>query len=213
MMGINLKKIFKEEKIMTLNKKMISALGISFGLTAISSIQVEAAVVDSGETEATVTFDEGPLELIEVPSAISFGSNTLSPDENDYIGTVETTIDTGLLEVSDARGSWVGWHVVASMSEFSQEGEPSLEGSTVSLAIPEYTTTSTVIESDPTLSPIEISNAATSIPISAAVGEGMGRSYYDWTAAGDVTLSIPAGAATVGVHTATITWSLEDVPQ
>lgn len=198
---------------MNLKKKITGSLGLGLLLGAISPIVAQDAVVDTDTTEATVTFENGALDLVDAPTAITFGTVDLSADEETYLGaSVATADDNGLLEVADSRGNQEGWHIIASMTGFTLDGEPSLPGSTLTFDTPDFDTTSTIADTAPVLSGMTISTDATAIPINALAGTGMGRSFYDWTTEGDVELFVPAGAGEVGTHTATITWSLDDTP-
>ncbi|MFC6465310.1 WxL domain-containing protein [Marinilactibacillus sp. GCM10026970] len=196
---------------MNLKKKIIGGLGLGLLLGAVTPLTASAVVVDTGETDVTVTFTGGELELVTVPDLIDFGTNVLTADEETFTGTIVSD-DDGFLEVADARGTGEGWHIVASMTGFTEGGDPSLPGSTITFAAPAATTTSTIADTEPTLSEIVISEDATGVPINAEEGEGSGRWLFDWTTAGDIELFVPAGAGTEGTHTATITWSLDDTP-
>jgi len=164
------------------------------------------------------TGETGPLTL-DFVSSIDFGEEPISADNETY----ESTTLRPFIQVTDRRGTGEGWDVTAQMSEFSNaEGNtlPGAElsftnGEVVSNNISQDTSTPTP-NSEIALAPGE---AAANV-VTAEADEGLGSWITRWfpTAGTDaelndnVTLDIPAGAATEGDHTATITWELTSDP-
>lgn len=175
-----------------------------------------AAPVDSDSSpktsEATVTFqapDDG-LTLDSV-SDIDFGTVTISNDEFDIPSSGSPS-----LTVSDFRGTSVGWHVTAALSNFSntereetnslQAAELQLIGSNVESSVDETKgLTNTTIISGDELGSLPVVNAPN--------GTGTGVSIANWSSANLTVPDSVLAIASEGTHSATITWTLDDAPQ
>lgn len=170
---------------------------------------------DNPENEGTETGtgQNGPLSLDYVPD-LTFGAHTISSTLQVY----NTTTNKPYIQVTDLRGTGAGWRVSTALSNFSNSGIPSLNGAALLLTngspISTYATSApapiaaVTLESDN--SPVDIVTAG-----NADGGQGRGTWLIRWYPAGgaaDVQLRVPAASASVGTHTATITWTLYDAP-
>jgi len=133
-------------------------------------VMAPAAFASDG-TSVVVT---GGNLTITNPAAANFTGVTLN-------GTTQTT--TAALDafnVTDARGTGVGWHVTAQASQFSGGGH-SLPVGSMDMSQPTVTSPNTT-SPDPTIEagPYTIDVASAVQVASAAVNEGMGQ--YDFSA-------------------------------
>lgn len=156
---------------------------------------------------------------LDYVSSFSFGSQEISSDTQIY----ESSVLRPFIQVSDRRGTAEGWGVTASLSDFtagseSEEGS-SLPGARLTL---DGGSLQTSVESP---SPyayqgIELHAGGEEVPVLwANAGTGTGTWTNRWFSSQEtaerndnVTLEVPAGSATIGEHSGTITWSLIDAP-
>lgn len=204
--------------MMNRKKQWIAALGLSI-LVGLASSKVQAEEIDSGTTEATVTFEGGLLTLDQVPISINFDNHQVSLDTEIYFGTIESEEEANAhLEVSDLRGTWEGWRLTAEIGPFVHNGneaeETSLRGSILRKGAPTHVTNSTISEEIPQTFAVELVEGVETIVANALEDTGMGWNGFNWSNGTEtISLEIPAGAAVAGNHTSTITWILSDAPQ
>ncbi|GAB3064288.1 WxL domain-containing protein [Salinicoccus sesuvii] len=170
-----------------------------------------------GDPTNPPTGNSGPLTLDYV-SSFEFGSHSIEASTQTY----ESTTLRPFIQVTDRRGTGAGWNVTAEMSSFTtgEEESVSLPGALLTLSGTSLTTTSS--SGAPTVSDtIALSSDGTAASVvSAGENTGLGSWLARWfpstagaTINDNVELQVPAGAATLGDHTATITWTLENTPQ
>lgn len=162
----------------------------------------------------------GPLSLDYV-SNLQFGSHKISNKVEEY----KSETLRPYIQVSDLRGTGAGWNVEAEISPFTDEsGSESLQGFSIKL---NNGNASTSLEADesikaPTVNDeiiLEVNKTANVVTAdpknvgeSVNTAQGLGTWVARWLATDDenenVTLKVPAGSASAGKHTATITWTL-----
>lgn len=197
----------KGKRRVTLAALMTTLLMAAFATAPLSAM---AETADTENATTTFEFVEGNLTFANTP-AISFESNVVTGVTQSFAATSVTSA----LQVSDARGSGAGWNVQATLSGFTDAtlaeslagavltlnngAETATEGTAGTAPVPEDVIT---IPADGTT----VANVAT-----AASGAGIGVWNTSWIAA-DVLLNVPGAVQTPGIHTATLTWILADVP-
>lgn len=178
------------------------------GLTQVT----QAQTIDSDTSEASITFTEGALTLVQVNN-IDFGTYTIGENPtNTY-----TAENAQAALVTDYRGLAAGeWYLTASVSNFTDENDvTTLPG--FNLQFNEGTASANVATNvligpsvnNPSLNFVDEENGSVNF-LSATDGEARGSWTGLWS---EVLLSIPEGSETVGEHVATITWGLSDAPQ
>lgn len=178
-----------------------------------NSLGVSVSAETTGSTTADITFESGTLTLAEM-SAFNFGTHTISSAVQTY-PALESSV---FLDVRDLRGTGEGWKVTALASRFNPGANPTLPGTSISLI------NGTPVSTQPAgIAPDVIQNikmdcdGIASVNIaSAAINSGLGVWTIEWNGNANnntnATLNVPGGVATVGTHTATITWTLADAP-
>lgn len=198
-------------KLTQSNARFLS-LTLMFTLTAFllpptSSFADEA---DSADTQATVTFLPGQLTLTAVP-ALDFGSQTISGNTETY--QAHNIADN--IQVSDLRGSGVGWALTASLSEFKlTEGDAvTLQGAYITVTDQNITPLNNYLSEPPTaLNTVSLTAGSASVRILAAdYGNGMGVWNDGWDIE-HTSLTVLPGTAQLGTSFATINWNLQDTP-
>ncbi len=166
-----------------------------------SAAQGETAAASSTVTGGGLTFING------TPGAVTFPSVTLN-------GTDQTTTQTQPLDISDARGTGVGWNVTATSTAFNNGGSSLPNNSTTVTATPTSACVPTVSCVTPTNSipypytlPADaVAPTATKLyNAAAATGTGAVRVTPTWR------LTVPA-TALVGTYNSTWTLSLVSGP-
>ncbi|WP_088012278.1 WxL domain-containing protein [Gottfriedia acidiceleris] len=174
----------------------------------------------SGPTDPTdpPTGNAGSLTLDYV-SSVDFGVNEISNKTEVYSAKSKKPF----IQVSDRRGTGEGWSVTAKASKFTNGLVDSLPGAIITFK------NGSVISLTASGSPVATETIAlntdgsTASPVvSASQGKGFGTWVTRWLGPNpevndgalndNVTLTIPAGSATIGNHEATITWTLTDAP-
>ncbi|EOH90876.1 WxL domain-containing protein [Enterococcus pallens] len=157
---------------------------------------------------------KGPLSLDVYPSTFDFDTHKVSMSEQTYASKL-----TGnhYLQVTDNRDNADGWSVKVSRTEFANDQNYELTGSTFSL--PAGTARNALNTPDASAEDALLSNAgAVDIPVgegnavtvfgadgTAKVGKS--TSTYVWDAANE-SLTIPANVAKTGTFTSTVNWVL-----
>ena len=175
--------------------------------------------VGPGDPIDPPTGEKGPLTLDHV-SSVAFGEHEIEGTNAVY----ESTILRPFIQVSDRRGTGAGWNVTATVSEFETVVEDvtksTLKGFKLNFSNGSVISTSNSLEPTPSNNVELIANGDAVNVVTAGVDAGLGTWVNRWfpTAGAEeglndsVTLEVPAGAATLGAHTATVTWSLSDAP-
>lgn len=153
---------------------------------------------------------EGPLTL-DAASSFNFGSIKLG-EGNGIYNTVKEDGSVLGIQVTDSRGTGIGWNVTASMTDFKGKGTNILKGAVLTIPGGSVTTNS----ADKTKAPVtaELALNAKAAPVfTAAKDSGMGT-WVDLFEGKDkkVTLNVPEGNY-VDKYAATITWSLQNAPK
>ncbi|PEJ60554.1 sporozoite surface protein 2 [Bacillus sp. AFS002410] len=202
------------------SKAAITFVAGSGPVTPVDPTNPTEPLVPSGPTDPTdpPTGNAGSLTLDYV-SSVEFGSNEISNRTEEYSSKSKKPF----IQVTDRRGTGDGWSVIAKASKFTNGTTDSLPGAVIT-----FKNGSTVSISNGT-SP-EVNNTiilntdgnTTAAVVSAKSGTGLGTWVTRWLGPSpeendgslndNVTLTIPAGSATVGSHDATITWTLTDAP-
>lgn len=169
--------------------------------------------IEDFEDKGTVTGETGPLTLDYV-SNLDFGTHEISVSEMTY-----EALDRAHIQVTDRRGAQsTGWKVTVQASQFSNEGQPSLEGASITF---KNGTVATNLEgvTAPTTSEFTVTTGGQAVTVTnAAKGSGVGTWLTIWDKEADaetnsnVTLTVPQNTATPGTHVSTLTWTLADAP-
>lgn len=231
------------------NKLLLSSL--TLGATSILlASPIIAAVHQSAESEAKVNFtapedvpeildpetlepqtpedgnetnNKGPLSL-DFVSNIDFGSHEIPVAAEEY----EAVTEKPFIQVTDRRGTGQGWSVSAQASNFEQNGQNTLNNSTITFSNGESVSPLDGIEAPVVQENIELTTGGESAPVVEAAGRGENESISNAQGLGTwvirwlkgeandtnekVKLSVPQGQASAGEHTSTITWTLYDGP-
>lgn len=165
-----------------------------------------------GENVTTEPSVEGSLAIVSI-SHFNFGAKSVTARAGLYdIVTTQPNI-----QVVDLRGSGTGWKVTASVSKFRSGENESLPGAAIHI----YKGRAISLSNSP--APTQATNLklpadGSALPvITAQNGAGLGLWVMRWYPSAEETgvyiqLEVPAGIATVGSHTATINWILENAP-
>ena len=160
------------------------------------------------------TDDNGPLTLDYV-SFVDFGEHEIEGQTAVY----ESTNLKPFIQVTDRRGTGAGWNVTATVTEFSNGEKATLPGSKLAFSNGEAASTSVLTKPIPNTNVELVAGGDAVNVVTAEEGVGLGTWVNRWLPSesdavlnNNVTLEVPTGAATLGKHTATITWSLADAP-
>lgn len=189
-------------------RKMIASVSTALMLVVGAAGFSLAAEAGNQNTDATVTFDQGTLELKSAP-AFAFGERSIVAGYTEY----DSPTVSAPLQVSDARGNAEGWKVTAALSGFKNGEEETLDGSTIVLSNPDVNAVGARVASGPNATGnIILPSTGTIVPIETAIkGTGMGLWNTSWSGT-NVKLTVPNGSASTGSAKATINWILEDTP-
>lgn len=169
--------------------------------------------LDPIDPENPPTGNEGPLTLDYI-SNLAFGEHEV--DSKTVVYLSETL--KPFVQVTDRRGTGAGWNLTASISDFTDGAKGTLPGTKLSLSNGEAVSASVLTE--PTSHGVELLTGGDAVNVVTAEEDaGLGTWVNRWLPTEEdaelndnVTLEVPAGAATVGEHTATLTWTLTDAP-
>lgn len=165
------------------------------------------------EPEEPGTGESGPLTF-NYAAPISFGTQTVSSVTREY----NALTPKPFIQVTDLRGTGLGWRVEASCSSFTNGVVPTLPGAVVHLDRGEAKSASATLAPPVPAGTISLPTNGTSQRIvSAGIDQGLGTWVVRWypTLGPDndsVRLTVLAGTATLDAHTAKITWDLIDAP-
>jgi hypothetical protein len=182
--------------------RLRSLLPIAAAALAFAPATSQAATADATVTGGTLSF------INSTPGNVSFPGVTLN-------GTNQTTSKAQALDISDARGTGVGWHVTSTSTLFTSGADTLPAGSvtiasTPSIACDASVTCTTASPSGVTypytLPSAAVAPAATTM-YNAAANTGMGAQ----TATPTWQLAVPASAK-AGSYTSTWTFSLVSGP-
>lgn len=188
------------------------AIALAFAISALLPALSYAAETDSAETEATVIFVSGQLELISAPT-LDFGSHDISGSTQSYSAA---TVD-GQIQISDLRGSAAGWELTASLSAFNLgsvgTNNPTLQGSYLTVSNQTISAQTGNAATAPTApdSVVLTSGSGSVRVLLAASGTGLGIWNSIWSSS-DTSLTVLPGTAQTGTSYAVINWSLQDTP-
>lgn len=180
--------------------RLVVPLGLLVALSGAGAAQ--AATADATVTGGTLSF------INSTPSNVTFPSVTLN-------GSNQTTSQTQTLDISDARGTGVGWNVTATSTLFTSGGNTLPAGAVTIASTPTVacdasvtcTTATTSGMSYPyTLPAAAVAPVATKM-YNAAANTGMGAQTVTPT----WQLAVPASAK-AGSYTSTWTFSLVSGP-
>lgn len=159
--------------------------------------------------------DESGALTLDYVSSLDFGEQVVSSETKIY----ESTVLKPFIQVSDRRGTAAGWTVTAQASHFKDGDETdSLSGAKITLLNGESISPSQAAAPTPVSEVELIAGGDASIVVTAAEQTGMSTWITRWYPSettglnNHVLLEIPGGVATLGNHTATITWTLTDAP-
>lgn len=185
---------------------LLCSVAVVFALAAVAAPRMAWAAPVTGSSNATIAFDGGNLVLAETPT-IAFGSHTIDAGTESFAATSVTPS----LEISDARGTGLGWGVTVALSAFQSGEASSLQGAVLSLNNAAVTSSGT--GTAPTAeSLITLPSNGTAVPVeTAALNAGLGVWDTAWLPA-NVSLNVPISSQSVGSHQATMTWTLTDAP-
>jgi hypothetical protein len=183
----------------------LCSLALMLGAALVPAAAFGAMTDDS---EATVVFEGGGLNLIETPD-FNFGRNTIDEDTVTF-----TAVDDAVVEIKDLRGTLAGYHLTAELSVFKEGGNNSLDGAKITLTdgLSDYKGQGETPNGPTVASPINmVAGGASQDILNAAVSAGSG--YWDatWTNTNSI-LTVPIASQTVGTHQAQIDWVLTDAP-
>lgn len=178
------------------------ALALSLG------IAMAPSAADAATSAASETITGGSLAFINsTPSPVAFPTTTLN-------GTDQTQSQTQTIDVSDARGTGVGWNITATSTNFVSGGNSLVAGSVQVLAAPAVACDSGVscVTAVPSTTYPYTLPSGTTAPAAtkfynatASTGTGAQTVTPTWR------LAVPATAAT-GTYTSTWTLSLVSGP-
>lgn len=198
----------------TMTRTTFGARAIAFAIAALLFLPAfsHAAEADTAETEATVTFTAGQLELISAP-VLDFGSHDIAGTTQSYQAT---TVD-GQIQISDLRGSAAGWELTASLTAFNRgsvgTNSLTLQGAYITVTDQSIAAQSGTAASAPTApdSAVLTAGGASTRMLQAESGTGLGIWNSTWSSAG-TSLTVLPGTAQTGTSYAVINWSLQDTP-
>jgi WxL domain surface cell wall-binding len=163
-----------------------------------------ATAILGGTALATTAVLNGGTIAVTTPSVDDFASVTLNG------AAQSTTAGMGTFDVTDARGTGVGWNVTVQADQFDS-GTHTLPMDSISMPAPSVGKIAATSGSVPSIisGPYHIDNAS-AVKIASAAGDGTGMGSYRFTP--DVlTLSVPANAY-AGTYTSTVTVSVNSGP-
>lgn len=184
-------------------------LGVAIALSAFA-LPAFAETVDTGSTEASVTFTAGELKLKSVP-AIDFGTQAIAPTEQNYTASTVAPVT----QVSDLRGNGKGWDLMVALSPFKLNGTgtETLQAASINVAGYKVSAVNGSVGTPPAATDnLSIPSDGTETPVlQAGTQAGMGVWNLEWNAAA-VTLNVKPGTAQKGSNVATMNWSLQSTP-
>lgn len=189
---------------------LVALLGVAIALSAFA-LPAFAETVDTGSTDASVTFTAGELKLNNVPT-LDFGTQAVAATEQNYTaGTV-----TSVTQVSDLRGNGKGWDLHVALSPFKLDGTETetLQAASINVAGYKVSAVNGSVGTPPTATDgLSIPSDGTETPVlKAGAQAGMGVWNLEWNA-NDVSLNVKPGTAQKGSNVATMNWSLQSTPR
>ena len=192
----------------SLSLKSTSALALAL---IAGGVVATATPVSADQTTGTVEFTAGNLEFGDgtgqtVPS-FDFGIRDITTQTRTY-----TASGAGILNVTDLRGTSVGWKVtVAQKDQLKTANNDELTGA--SLALDAGTVTNTNNEVPTNAAVTLVPGGVASAVLTAEAGKGNGTSTLTW-GADNAKLTVPGSTTQKsGIkYTATLEWTLNDTP-
>ncbi len=194
-------------------KKMKFILTSSLGLLLLA-ISSPAYAATSDTSDATITFEQGVLNIASVPT-LNFGTHTTSSQT-----VFQPTATPDNVIVEDFRGTGDGWNLTAQLSQFKlqpSDTTATLNGAKITMDSPTPTTTSGNTSNAPEVdSQIELISGGASARVMTAGATvptytGAGQWEIDWNTS-NTELEVNAGNIQDGTSKAVITWTLEVTP-
>lgn len=186
------------------------------GATSYGSIELTPDS-DSGTAPLIPTTPDGKTgnvgELtIDNVSPFVFGTQKLTGKK----ATFYSTTTDGNVQVTDKRGTGVGWTVQVRSSDFvdSQNATNILKGAQVNIPVGTISSDTDNSSTAPTASAVALNTTDTTI-FNAAAQSGLGSwvdKFDGTTNESKVSIEIPAGSMK-GSYVSTITWTLSDAPK
>lgn len=198
-----------KKKFTQKNTKFLS-LSLMVALSALLLHPTTSYAADkTANTQATVTFTAGELKLTSAP-VLNFDSHNISGVTEKYA----VVGDENKVQVSDLRGSGVGWRLTAKLSVFhhdAEDGPETLQGAYITVTDPEVASDNTIANA-PTVGTVTLTSGSDSVDIIKADStQGMGAWNSFWTST-NTKLTVLAGTAKSGTSYATIDWNLQVAP-
>lgn len=182
-----------------------------------------------GSSHGGATLPDTGLTIV-YDSSFDFGGRDVSNKAEIYPAAPQMLSDgttrSNYIQVSDTRGTFSGWNLKVTMTEFTTSnenlvanGHGTLSGATVTLDDAE-------IQGDATANPADKSVVTTVLNpgvqsatlLGATAGKGSGNNLLVFggktgaTKETAVTLSVPAGVSGAAAYVADFTWTLDDTP-
>ena len=182
-------------KSMNRTRRIGLLVGVFFAATTILGGTALAA--------ASVVLTGGTL-TVTTPTVADFAGVTLNGSAQ------STTASMGTFNVTDARGTGVGWNVTVQATQFTMTGH-TLPMDSISMPAPTVAKIANSSGNLPSLTsgPYPIDHAS-AVKITSAAADGTGMGSYTYTP-GALTLSIPANTY-AGTYTSTVTVSVVTGP-
>lgn len=184
-------------------------------IASLFTMPVFAEVADDDSTEANVSFKSGALTLEKVPQ-LQFGDHSVPAELAQYPAINENIVP---VEVSDLRGTNVGWTVNVALSPFRlstgtpEEGPYTLAGASVEVTNADVQPVNNTVGTKPQApQPITIQSDSQEVRVlTANNGTGSGVWESIWTP-GSTVLTVLPGTAQIGNHMADMVWTLVNAP-
>lgn len=198
-----------------MKKILISVLVAALAVSMMGSNYIKAESNENNlhETDASIMFKGGSLDLIQVSSELNFGEITIN-NEKMSPKLIEGSEFSVL--VSDTRGTGDGWSISGQLLSFMSQGTESLPGTSLHFSEGEKKSDSTV-SNKPSLAKgtlMSKEDAKKIIEAKArqdtetfAESEGLGKWKITWNA-DMVNLEIPAAISSKGKHEAQVLWTI-----
>ena len=207
-------------KAVSISSNHIGKLALTLLLTIglLGALFPQASFADEGDEDsstltsnAAVVFEKGDIVLDSVPS-FDFGEQAISSEDASY----NAEEISGVIQVSDLRGTGEGWDLQVSLSPFelTEGSSATLEGAYINIIGGTVIGTPVAEEDKPELVGETITIASDNEQVSVfSAAAGSGRGVWGLSLSeSDVSLNVIANTAHVGESSAVLTWSLTAAP-
>ena len=192
------------------NRKAQVALLYAGALVALTMLTGTALAIDAG-TSAELT--GGDLSISTALQAGSFAGTLTGAAQTLEAATIAGGSAFSGFQISDARGTGVGWAVTVVATQFANADKPGKDISPGSLTMPQLAVTKADVSSSdvpgtlPAPGAIDTGGAGVIVAACSAQGQGMGT--YDFAAAADAPWRLTLTADEyAGTYSSTITMTL-----